>query len=250
MNDAELRDLLAAHADADRSMRDGERARILERLAAGEEADDMASGAVAGERPPAVPDITPTGGRGRVEPLRVVPLRAAAVVLVLLAIGGTILWVGTQGDPELTVVADPEPTAESTGGPEPTVALVAACPASAVAFIEAVDAWDGIDQWAALIDDRRPEPDLPTLGSVALADCRSLDPADPRHAALDVSIEEPVLAPDETGAEFDARRAEPLHRLLDAMRLSATDPASSLGPCAGALDQLAAELDLPAPSPD
>ncbi len=42
------------------------------------------------------------------------------------------------------------------------------CPTAAQAFLDAVDVWNGVEEWGYLTDDRAPEPDLLTLAQRAL----------------------------------------------------------------------------------
>ncbi len=54
------------------------------------------------------------------------------------------------------------------------------CPAEAQAFLDAVDVWNGVEEWGYLTDDRAPEPDLLTLAQTAL---RATTGADERTRA-------------------------------------------------------------------
>lgn len=244
MDELELQTLLAEHGRAERSMLAAERARILERLdrVDSNPADQTdAEGAV---------DITPW--RDAPGDNRQMPLAIAAAVLAVLAIGSLIAFVGSNEEPSIAVVAEPE-NAEPTRAPvpSPTATPVPApvCPTAVLEFMAAVDAWDGIDQWAALVDDRRPDPDLPLLAAAALADWQHLDPDDPLHEGLEVPVEEPVIGPQETITEFSARRAEPLNLAFVRLRTAASAAGTVLAPCAGDIEAVAAELGLSAEEP-
>lgn len=257
MNDeTELQNLLAEHDAADRPMRPEERSRLLDRLGIDSVDDGAAQPAVPEEQEPTLVEISARPGSsietGAARPKRL-PLPAiAAALIALLALLAGLALTGNRQEPSVNVVDQPDlqlvptPAPTSTPAPMPTPAPPPTCPASVAEFVAAVDAWDGVDQWASLIDERRPDPDLPTLAAGALDDWRQLDPDDPLHAH-EVSLDDVVAEAGEDRRATFARRSEPIQLTFDNIRLASSQVGSPLSPCAADIEIVAAELGLPAP---
>lgn len=250
LSEADIKELLEDHQRIERRLREDERARVIARLGFGE--TETASGPV--QRSPELvlveddddeaTTIYPVWGddvRVRRAKRRLV-LQAGAALIALVAVVSVVRLVGDGESPSVVVADQPlnAPPASPATNPEPPT-----CPAAVMEFVEAVDAWDGIERWAELVDERRPDPDLPTLAAAALAEWRGLAPDDELHQEVDVAVEEPEFDANQLPSEIRLLRAEPLNLVFDRLWLASQDEGGPIAPCAETITVVADELSLP-----
>jgi len=236
---------MTEHDDVERGMLPEERARVQARLDAGMDKSSVANLTLSDPAPdPAlIIDITP----GQGSPDRKPPLWIAAAAALVVLAGLFFLTGPRQSNDEVAVVAE---VAEPTPVPVPSPTPVPTCPTAVDDFVVAVDSWDGIEQWASLIDERRPDPDLPTLAAAAIAEWETLAPGSRFLEGLEIEVEEPPGSVSESQAALTERRVAPLQLAFDRMRLASRDASSALGPCSERIEIVAQELNLVVLSPD
>ncbi|MEM7091796.1 MAG: hypothetical protein AAF567_02240 [Actinomycetota bacterium] len=115
-----------------------------------------------------VPAIDAPQLRNRPERARRLPLAAAAVLLAVVAVLVPLL-VGTDRADEIVVTegmtSTTDPPAERDAN---APAVVAFCRDRYGPFVEAVQLWEGVDNWILLSDRRMPDPDLVVFADLAV----------------------------------------------------------------------------------